>query len=129
MKYRIFAILQLFVMVFYLGRPILPYIEYAVFKDYIAKNLCINRDKPKSCCQGKCHLKKQLEKSSETSDTENKSSNKKVSNQEVSVWLISPVTIPKANEISLHRFASIEIIIASQVISSIFVPPKTVVIS
>ena len=129
MKYRIFAILQLFIMVFYLARPILPYIEYAVFKDYIAKNLCVNRDKPKSCCQGKCHLKKQIEKSAETSDTEEKSSNRKILSQEVQEFLISPVSIPKATEVSLPHLANIEIIHTTQVISSIFVPPQIVVIS
>jgi hypothetical protein len=116
-------------MVFYLGRPILPYIEYAVFKDYIAKNLCVNRDKPKSCCQGKCHLKKQIEKNAETSDTEEKSSNRKILSQEVQEFLISPVSIPKATEIKIPRLSDIEIVIPTQVVSSIFVPPKTMVIS
>jgi len=129
MKYRVYAILQLFIMVFYLGRPILPYIEYAVFKDYIAKNLCVNRDKPKSCCQGKCHLKKQIEKNAETSDTEEKSSNRKILSQEVQEFLISPVSIPKATEIKIPRLSDIEIVIPTQVVSSIFVPPKTMVIS
>lgn len=129
MKYRLFAILQLGIMVFYLARPILPYIEYAVFKDYIAKNLCVNRDKPKSCCQGKCHLKKQIEKSAETSDSEEKGSNRKILSQEVQEFLISPVSIPKATEVKIPRLANIEIIISIQVVSSIFVPPKTFTIS
>ncbi len=111
-------------MVFYLGRPILPYIEYAVFKDYIAKNLCINRDKPKSCCQGKCHLKKQIEKSNESGDNENNSSNKKVINQEVKEFITSPVAVPKATAISVSRTIYDEIMITAQVSSSIFVPPK-----
>ena len=129
MKYRLFAILQLGIMVFYLARPILPYIEYAVFKDYIAKNLCVNRDKPKSCCQGKCHLKKQIEKSAETSDSEEKGSNRKILSQEVQEFLISPVSIPKATEVKIPRLVNIEIIISIQVVSSIFVPPKTFTIS
>ncbi len=129
MKYRVYAILQLFIMAFYLARPILPYIEYAVFKDYIAKNLCVNRDKPKSCCQGKCHLKKQIEKTAEASDTEEKGSNRKILSQEVQDFLISPVSIPKATEVKIPHLANIEIIITTQVVSSIFVPPKTIVIS
>lgn len=36
-------------------------INFQINKDYIAKNLCINRNKPKSCCEGKCELKKQLD--------------------------------------------------------------------
>jgi hypothetical protein len=29
-------------------------------RNYIAQNLCVNKDKPKLGCNGKCHLKKQL---------------------------------------------------------------------
>ncbi|HVU54804.1 MAG TPA: hypothetical protein VHD83_07105 [Puia sp.] len=35
-------------------------LEYQVNKDFIAKNLCINRAKPNSCCQGKCYLTKKM---------------------------------------------------------------------
>jgi hypothetical protein len=40
----------------------LPFINYSVNKDYIAKVLCVNKDKPMMHCNGKCHLKKQLNK-------------------------------------------------------------------
>ena len=43
-------------------KPIAPFVEYAINKDYIAKALCINQDKPELKCGGKCHLMKQLEK-------------------------------------------------------------------
>jgi hypothetical protein len=36
--------------------------EYYANKDYIAKNLCENRDKPMMHCNGKCCLKKKLAK-------------------------------------------------------------------
>ena len=36
--------------------------DYYVHKDYIAKNLCENRDKPMMHCDGKCCLKKKLAK-------------------------------------------------------------------
>ncbi len=35
---------------------------YLANKEYIAKVLCINRDKPELKCDGKCQLKEQLEK-------------------------------------------------------------------
>jgi len=35
---------------------------YQVNKDYIAKNLCENRNKPQMKCCGKCYLRKQLKK-------------------------------------------------------------------
>lgn len=37
-------------------------VNYALNKEYIAKTLCENKAKPKMHCNGKCHLKKQLEK-------------------------------------------------------------------
>jgi hypothetical protein len=37
-------------------------LDYQWNKTYIASTLCENRFKPGSCCQGKCYLKKQLQK-------------------------------------------------------------------
>jgi hypothetical protein len=37
-------------------------LEYQVNKDFIAKNLCENRDNIISCCAGKCYLNKKLAK-------------------------------------------------------------------
>jgi hypothetical protein len=36
--------------------------DYQINKEYIAKVLCINKSKPKMHCNGKCHLKKELNK-------------------------------------------------------------------
>ncbi len=33
---------------------------YTLNKDFITKNYCINKDKPKLSCEGKCHLMKEL---------------------------------------------------------------------
>lgn len=41
-------------------RPILPFIEYEINKQYITEFLCINRDKPRLQCDGKCHLAEEL---------------------------------------------------------------------
>jgi hypothetical protein len=46
-------------------RPIAPIIDYVVNQDYIAEFLCINKDKPELECNGKCHLKKELQKTQE----------------------------------------------------------------
>ncbi|MBI4931444.1 MAG: hypothetical protein HY841_11815 [Bacteroidetes bacterium] len=40
---------------------VIIYTDYYINKDNIAKVLCINKDKPQMHCEGKCHLKKQLE--------------------------------------------------------------------
>lgn len=46
-------------------RPIAPFVEYAINYDYIAKVLCINKDKPKLSCNGKCQLMKKLKEQQE----------------------------------------------------------------
>ncbi len=43
-------------------------VDFNIHRDYIARVLCINKDKPQSSCNGKCHLKKQLKKVSESSE-------------------------------------------------------------
>jgi hypothetical protein len=35
-------------------------LDFEFNKNYIAATLCVNREKPGSCCKGKCYLKKQL---------------------------------------------------------------------
>ncbi|NSL88884.1 hypothetical protein ECE50_018730 [Chitinophaga sp. Mgbs1] len=37
------------------------FISYKIYQAYIAANLCENRDKPQLHCNGKCHLRKQLQ--------------------------------------------------------------------
>jgi hypothetical protein len=36
--------------------------DYALNKEFIARTLCINKAKPAMHCNGKCHLRKQLQK-------------------------------------------------------------------
>lgn len=50
----------LFIFTCNLGAHLFPFINYAINKEYIARKLCVNKDKPKMNCNGKCHLKKQL---------------------------------------------------------------------
>lgn len=45
-----------------LAQPVLPMIEYFVFKESIIEFLCNERDVPGSDCQGMCYLKSQIEK-------------------------------------------------------------------
>ena len=57
----------LFVFLYILAmlRPVAPFVEYAINKDYIAKFLCVNKDKPVMRCNGKCHLYKEVKKQQE----------------------------------------------------------------
>lgn len=51
---------------FILLKPALPVVDYFANYGYIVAELCLNRDKPELECNGKCYLKDQLAKSSET---------------------------------------------------------------
>ena len=46
-------------------KPFIPIVEYAVNYEYISKVLCVNKANPEMKCNGKCHLMKELAKSSE----------------------------------------------------------------
>lgn len=48
----------------------MPYIEYAINKDFISKVLCINKNTPELNCNGKCYLKSQLKKANETNQSD-----------------------------------------------------------
>jgi len=41
------------------GRYIVMF-EFYINQEYVARNLCVNKDKPQLHCNGQCHLKKQL---------------------------------------------------------------------
>ncbi len=46
-------------------QPFIPLINYTINKDFIAKNFCENREKPKLQCHGKCHLAKKVKSQAE----------------------------------------------------------------
>ena len=74
---KIVIFIHLLIIVSLLVRPIVPFIDYLINRDYIAQNLCVNRDVPDSCCKGKCYLKKQLSKESEKKEAEPNAPKKK----------------------------------------------------
>jgi hypothetical protein len=43
----------------------MPHVNYWMNRAYIISELCENRDRPDLECNGKCHLKKQIESSTE----------------------------------------------------------------
>jgi hypothetical protein len=82
---KILFLLALFVFL----KPALPVIGYVVNYEYITKVLCVNKEKPKLHCNGKCQLMKELAK---TSESENPiSSNKKTANQELEVLFFEEI--------------------------------------
>ena len=47
-------------------QPVLPMLEYHLFKDYITENLCEERRLEVSDCEGMCYLRNQLKDHEET---------------------------------------------------------------
>ena len=70
-------------------KPVLPVIDYVVNYEYITKVLCVNKDKPKMKCNGKCHLMKELANQAEK-DTPVQN-NKKVSISEFEVLFFQEI--------------------------------------
>lgn len=62
---------------------------YQINKDYIAKNLCENKNKPQMKCCGKCYLKKQLKKLDEN-DQPSKGPQVKMEKNEVVTFILPP---------------------------------------
>ncbi len=52
-------------------RPALPLMNFVVNYDYIAQNLCENRDRPELSCHGKCYLAKEIAKTEKQQSTDN----------------------------------------------------------
>jgi hypothetical protein len=124
MKSVAVSLLLIMVMAAYLVIPVIPVIHYLINKDYIAKNLCINKDKPKSCCKGKCHMVKQLQKTNKSTDSDPQNTGSKVQQKEPNEFIISR-TCSYTAEITTHKYIVNNILAFNQLAcSAIFVPPK-----
>lgn len=98
-------------------------LDYQVNKDFIAKTLCINRAKPMSCCQGKCHLNKSLAQDESQQQTPGKSGQR----DETPFHLFSPKNlVPKPVFIEIASLHSTRYIdpATSQYLQSDFEPPQ-----
>lgn len=127
MRYKIYAIALLAILLINIFRYELPYVEYAIFKNYIAKNLCVNKDKPRSCCEGKCFREKQLKQVQLTEDdptSNHKKSRTSLQIKETKEFLQSQTLLPQAAEVSFHPPFHPETIIESRSVSFVFIPPQ-----
>jgi hypothetical protein len=124
MKNGIISGILLLVLSAYLIIPVLPVIDYLINKDYIAKNLCVNKDKPKSCCKGKCHMVKQLQKTNKNTESDPKNTSSRVLLKELNEFIINR-TCSYTAKITRHTYFAYNIITSDQLAcSAIFVPPK-----
>ena len=127
MRYQIYSITLLVILIFNIFRFELPYLEYAIFKSYIVKNLCVNKNNPRSCCQGKCFRENQIKQINETHEIVNsnqKTSNKNPQIKETKEFLQTKTLLPCATEFSYQPPTQIETIIETCFVSSLFIPPQ-----
>ncbi|MGF6847843.1 hypothetical protein QFZ51_003078 [Chitinophaga sp. W3I9] len=60
MRKQMITVLLMLIWLCQLSGRYVVMLGFYVNQEYIAKNLCINRDQPQLHCNGKCHLAKQL---------------------------------------------------------------------
>lgn len=68
---NIFISLVLIALLGQLAGKLIVIINFELNKEYIVENLCVQKEEPDNCCQGSCHLTKELEKQDETEGTAN----------------------------------------------------------
>jgi hypothetical protein len=122
-----FAIFFLCVYSLVLLKPLFPLVDYALNKEYIAKNLCENRNKPKLNCNGKCHLMKQLKKAGTDAPTDGNAT-KGSSNQEENCFHVTSlfvfnaeILISNSTNFYIRTFKSK---LPSNYLKDIFHPPQ-----
>lgn len=101
---------------------IVVYFNFWFNQDFIAENLCENREKPQLECNGMCHLKKELNKDDERKQQDNK--------QQVEVMLFIPsessYEIEKTEFFLIERQRNYSSVLSQKTIefhSSVFHPP------
>lgn len=116
------AILVAFVFLFQSASKLLIMADYEMNKEFIAKNLCENKEKPKSTCNGKCHLAKELKKQDKKENQTSNSQKEKYENQFYSEVKKSDVinTDLTNNQLAvLYQFTNY-----ANYLDSIFQPPR-----
>jgi len=124
MKYRYFSILYLLLVPVYIIRPSLPYIEYILNKEYIEKNLCVEKNNPENTCHGKCYLHEQLKKQGELPDVNTNNNNKNVQDKKMDDHLKGILIFPQLFRDDVLLLSGYFIPSTAVFITDIFVPPK-----
>ncbi len=124
MRFKYYSIFYLVVILFYLLRPSLPYLEFVINKNYIEKNLCVQKDNPDNNCHGKCYLHEQLNKQSQSPDADTNDRNKIDRDKKMDDHLQGSQTKPLVfgNETILSGFYSVPVTVSF--VSDIFIPPE-----
>ena len=98
---------------------------YRVNQDYIAKNLCENRDKPMLDCNGQCYLAKQLKAAEEKEQKSNSERLAKMPEVVLAFQAIQPIFKPTFLQISVaeDHFATPSFVVSNDA-KGFFHPPR-----
>lgn len=120
MKYLLSTILILSILSFQFS-DLLIFVSFKINQDYIAKNLCVEKDIEDSTCKGCCQLKKQLEKNTAQKDQVPPTQNNKQNIDFISCNYKVNLYFPVIPEIVTLFFFDLKFL---KFLSSIFHPPK-----
>lgn len=103
---------------------------YELNKTYIAENICVNKNKPQLHCNGKCYLKKQLERTDNNLTQENKSTSIKADVTDIVLckknFFLLLVTSMSQN---INKTSYRNIFHTTSYVVKIFQPPEQIFIS
>lgn len=98
-------------------------LEYNLNKDFIAKNLCINKAKPKLHCNGKCQMMKKLAEEENQNSSNNKTTQTKIQDLVFNDEINKPV-LPVITYTTLSYNAERPLLKHIAPVSLIFHPPS-----
>jgi hypothetical protein len=124
MKTTLVSGFLLLILAAYLVIPVMPVIHYLINKDYIAQNLCVNKDKPRSCCKGKCHMVKQLQKANPNSEKDPKNTGNRIQVKELNEFILNSFYHNYLAIINIKYLFYNPLRPEQITCSAIFVPPK-----
>ena len=100
MRIRLASLLLLMAYLSIWLKPLFPYIDYELNREYIIKALCIERDKEVNTCQGQCHLNKEIEKNSSQDEEKQREIPGRTFENETYYLILSSFTPPQSRTIN-----------------------------
>ncbi len=104
----------------------LIYTDYLVNKDFVASVLCVNKDVPENHCEGKCHLKKQLDQDTQQQEG---SKQKSKSGSEVVFLAAQSVVLTALTPIATPHYFNHRVISSNVILDAVFHPPGMFLVS
>ncbi len=117
---KVFSILMATLILLITFQRGLIVIHFKLNQDYIEKNYCVNKTKPKLQCHGQCQLKKELQKTSDT-NLENLSIYKHIEliPLKINIFKIEKIEFRETLKISFYR----EVLFIQNFVKRILHPP------